>query len=102
MQSLNDDDMKALLRKWVAPNMPPAVEKTILASAPAPTRPFSRWLTTGSICIPAPIAVAIVVMCILLGVYAHRSGRPAHTSLADFQPVTEFNPRIIRSVYEPK
>ena len=102
MQPMNDDDLKVLLRKWEAPAMPPAVEKKILAGAPSPAGAFLRWLTAGSIRIPVPVALAMVLVWMLLGVYAYRSGRTAQTSLAEFQPVKEFNPRIIRSVYEPK
>jgi hypothetical protein len=102
MQSMNDDDLKILLRKWEAPSMPPAVEKKILAGAASPAGAFLRWLMTGSIRVPAPLAVALVLVFMFLGVYAYRSGRTTQTSLAEFQPVKDFNPRIIRSVHEPK
>ncbi len=102
MQPMNDDDLKILLRKWEAPAMPPAVEKKILAGAPSPSGAFLRWLMAGSIRVPAPVALVVVLVCILLSVYAYRSERTAQTSLAEFQPVKEFNPRIIRSIYEPK
>jgi hypothetical protein len=102
MQPMNDDDLKTLLRKWEAPAMPPAVERRILAGASSPPWTFLRWLVAGSIRVPAPVALAMILVCVLLGVYAYRSGHTAETSLAEFQPVKEFNPRIIRSVYEPK
>src|SRR5687767_5547718 len=102
MQSMNDDDLRNLLRKWEAPSLPPAVEKKILAGATSPAGAFVRWLMTGSIRVPAPVAVAMVLVCILLGIYAYRSSHTAQTTMAEFQPVKDFNPRIIRSVYEPK
>lgn len=102
MQPMNDDDLKALLRQWGAPAMPAGVEKKILAGSPSRTGAFVRWLAAGSIRVPAPVALAMILVCIVSVVYAFRSGRPAQTSLAEFQPVKEFNARIIRSVYEPK
>ena len=102
MQPMNNDDLKTLLCKWEAPAMPLAVEKKILEGAPSPAKAFRRWLATGSIRVPVPAALAIVLIGILLGLYAYRSGRAPQTSLAEFQPVKEFNPRIIRSLYEPK
>ena len=103
MQFINDDDLKALLRKWEAPAMPPALERKILAGGPSRTEAFLRWLTVGSIRVPTPVAVTMVLVCMFLSVYAYRSGRTEQTTnLNEFQPVEEFNPRIIRSVHEPK
>ncbi|HYP06173.1 MAG TPA: hypothetical protein VER03_08035 [Bryobacteraceae bacterium] len=104
MEPLNDDDLKNLLRKWEAPVMPHALEQKILSRPPSPSRrrAFLKWLMTGSVRVPTPVAIAVMIVCIVLAGLAYRSGRVKQTSLAEFEPVKEFNPRIIRSVYEPK
>lgn len=102
MQPMNDDDFKTLLSKWQAPSMPLSVEKKILGGTSSPAKGFLRWLMEGSIRVPAPLALVMFMVCILLGLYAYRNGRTKQTSLAEFEPVKEFNPRIIRSVYESK
>jgi hypothetical protein len=98
MEPLNDDELNEFLRQWEAPR------------APARLRPSNepghwwRWLVSGTIRTPVPVwllAVVIVVLSIYWGISAQQAVKPGRTvTLADFEPVKQLQPRIIRSEYE--
>jgi hypothetical protein len=100
MEPLNDDELKDLLREWQPP------------SAPATMKPpkeqrdaWWRWWISGTIRVPVPVGLAAMVI-VALSMYWAIAGReaaqrPPHSvTLADFQPVKQLQPRVIRSSYE--
>ncbi len=97
---LNDDELDEFLRQWDAPPAP--------ASMKPPREdglPWWRWLISGSIRVPVPaglLAILILVISVYWAVAARQPGdKPGHTvTLADFQPVKQLQPRVIRSGYE--
>lgn len=95
---MNDDELRELLRTWEAPSAPASLKARILESRSS----WWRWLFTGSIRLPVPAAVGAVLLIVFLCSQLLRPPEPlaAETTLADFQPVQEFNPRIVRSTYE--
>ncbi len=103
MQPLNDDELRDLLRVWVAPSAPPHLERHIFGSPEK--APLYRWLLTGSIRVPVP---AVLVLVLLLSTLTYvlprfRQPQPAPSrvlKLSDFRPVPELKPRIIRRTYE--
>ena len=96
----NDPKLKELLQKWEAPSTPATLFYRVF-----PTPPWWRWLWTGSIRVPVPVGLAVLV-AVALGLYwSSRTPPPQQVSapekpvsLADFRPVDQLEPRIIRSV----
>lgn len=101
MQPLNDDELRRVLREWDAPAAPSILEQRVLGAAtPSPVNRWLQWLATGSIRIPVPVGIAAVLVLVFLAVYALEQPRPVRVNLAEFQPVKELKPRIIRSSHE--
>ena len=101
MEPLNDDELDHLLRQWKAPAAPPSLEEKFF---PRGERlPWWRWLWSGTIPIPVPVglvAAAILVAAVLFGISNYPPRRPVQSvTLADFQPVKQLQPRIIRNAY---
>ena len=93
MEPLSEKELNHLLEQWKAPNAP--------LNLKMPGRQtWWRWLLTGSIRIPVPAGVAILIS-FLLWVYLRESPKPAAqpaakpVSLADFRPVKQLQPRLI-------
>jgi len=91
----NDQKLKELLQKWEAPPAPRELFFRVF-----PTPPWWRWLWTGSIRVPVPVGLAALVV---LGVVWFWNREPVSVpqgsvSLADFHPVDQLEPRIIRGV----
>ncbi|HMF75213.1 MAG TPA: hypothetical protein VK604_06085, partial [Bryobacteraceae bacterium] len=98
MQPLNDDELRGALRQWRAPGTPPGLEQKILASAKGFTaKDFWQWLATGSVRVPVPLGIGLVVLLFALAFQATRDRKPPEGRLSEFQAVKEFKPRIIRS-----
>jgi hypothetical protein len=103
MEPLNDNELRNLLRQWEAPAAPPYLEDRIFGVSAK--QPWYRWLLTGTIRLPVP---AFVLLLLGLPVFMYlmdrdRQAPPAladEVSLSDFQPVSELKPRIIRRIYE--
>jgi hypothetical protein len=94
MEPLNDDELNQLLMQWEAPRVPAELR---------PPQSRWRWLLTGTIRVPVPAGFAVVVIMVLLVYWAVSASRPPRTvTLADFEPVKQLQPRIIRSQYEGK
>jgi hypothetical protein len=92
---LNDDELKQALQKWRAPNAPASLERKVLGR-----EPWWRWLLSGSVRIPVPALIAAAV--VLIALYAGR-GRVENdppevptVSLADFQPVSTVEVKVVR------
>lgn len=89
MEPLSDNELKNLLHRWQAPDAPARLQ---------PPRARQPWWRM-TIPIPVPVFVLILVFAIFWAATAYH--RPAKTvTLADFQPVRQLQPRIIRSAYE--
>jgi hypothetical protein len=103
MEPLNDHELHELLGQWQAPPAPARLDARVLGSDSRSG--WWHWLVSGSIRIPVPVGIVVVmilVFSVYWGVTARRTvERPARTvTLADFQPVKELQPRIVRSGYE--
>ena len=92
---MNDDELKSILQTWQAPRAPEALRQRVFA----PKRFSLRWLFAGDIRIPVPLAFAALCGVIFVAYYATR---PPADSLSRFQPVQQFQPRIVRSIYETR
>ena len=94
MEPLNDDELGQLLRQWEAPRVPDSLR---------PPRQWWQWLLRGTIRVPVPVGLLVVAVMALLVYSAVSASRPPRTvTLADFEPVKQLQPRIIRSQYEGK
>jgi hypothetical protein len=101
MEPLNDNELRDLLRQWEAPAAPVHLEHRIFG---APTTPW-RWLLTGSIRVPVPAFVLLLLVFSALTYVLHRSRQITsapvqEVRLSDFQPVAELKPRVIKRAYE--
>jgi hypothetical protein len=102
MQPIDDHELNALLKQWEAPPAPASLQP------PREDRlPLWRWLLTGSIRIPVPAGLAamlILAVSVYWAIAARQvASHPVGTvTLADFEPVKQLQPRIIRSGYEAK
>jgi hypothetical protein len=126
MEPLNDKELSQILEQWKAPGAPPNLEMpeqrgpkaarsayegwwrvpltrtthSLCVPLRRTTHSLCAWFVTGSIRIPVPIGVAILI-ALLLWVYSREAARPVATpaakpiSLSDFQPVKQLQPRVI-------
>lgn len=92
---MTDDELRSMLHEWKAPPAPALLRQKVLR-----VRRFSwRWWWSGELRVPVPVAMAVALCLMLLGVYAVM--RPSRgTGLSDFDQVTRFEPRIVRTTYE--
>jgi hypothetical protein len=100
MEPLNDQELDELLKQWPTHRAPDTLAGRIRR---ARRGPWWNWLLTGSIRVPAPLAVALGVFLLLVVFVALRG--PQRDSIqpsqpAVFRPVKRLEPRIIRSSYE--
>jgi len=101
MEPLNEQELNELLQQWQAPGAPPSLARKVLLRRSS----WWRWMVTGSIRIPVPLGIA-VLLAVAVFVYFRTTDRPRtaqpakSVSLADFQPVKQREPRIIRSGLE--
>jgi hypothetical protein len=97
MEPLNEEELNQLLRQWQAPGAPPSLAGKVLPQRGS----WLRWVVTGSIRVPAPVGIALLLALAVL-LYFRTVNRPEavqparSVSLADFQPVKQLEPRIIR------
>jgi hypothetical protein len=100
MEPLDDKDLKDLLGQWEAPPAPRGLWRRIDSRRGS----WWTWLLTGSIRVPVPVGAAIVV---LAAAWIYSTPSPDLTmpapppqapsvSLADFHPVVQLEPRIIK------
>jgi hypothetical protein len=99
MEPFDDRELHRLLQEWKAPAAPPGLANRVLR----PRRAWWQWLLTGSIRIPVPAGLAAIALLAALWTYWNRSPAPASrtdpvVSLADFEPVTHVEPRIVGAV----
>src|SRR5438552_18043987 len=99
MEPLDEKELSPILRRWEAPAAPATLTGRVFAER----KPWWRWLLTGTIRIPIPVG-AVVVVLVALWLYSTTSSRRtvatepsrAVPPLAEFQPVKQFAPRIVR------
>lgn len=97
MEPLNDNELNQLLRKWEAPSAPATLKERIFPEQ----KSWWRWLLTGTVRVPVPIALAAAVLLALLIHYSSkpstppRVAQPSTVSLADFQPVRQLQPVVV-------
>ena len=90
---MTDDELKSLLQTWEAPTAPATLRARVFGRR----RNWLRWLLAGELRVPVPVALA--ALCVLLFL-AYRAMPRAASSLSDFEPVGQFQPRIVRTLYE--
>jgi hypothetical protein len=93
---MNDDELKSLLNTWSAPLTPASLRRKVL-----PVRKLSwRRLLTGELRLLLPAAAVGLCLIIVPGYWWRRP--PAEHTLSDFEHVTQFQPRIVRTTYETR
>jgi hypothetical protein len=95
MEPLDENGLKQLLRKWEAPPAPATLKERLF-----PQKSWWRWLFTGSIRVPVPVALGVVVLLALWiqlsrPAYTPSVAQPGTLSLADFQPVRQLQPVVV-------
>lgn len=100
MEPLDDQELSALLRKWEAPAAPASLSAKVLPQQASGARHWWQWIITGSVRIPVPVGLAVLLaMAALLYFGTQRrpvAVQPARSvSLSDFQPVKQLEPRVI-------
>src|SRR5438105_4906435 len=100
MEPLDDRELDRILQQWQAPLAPPSLHARVL---PQPAH-WWRWLTTGTIRVPVPLGIALLLAVAALLYFRTNLptterptiAQPAKSvSLADFQPVKQLEPRVI-------
>jgi hypothetical protein len=86
-----------MLQQWQAPHTPPSLDAKVLGAA-RQTR-WWKWILTGSIRIPVPVGILAAVAAAWLFFQSQTPPKPSvqEVNLANFQPVKELKPRIVRS-----
>jgi quercetin dioxygenase-like cupin family protein len=79
---MDDQELNQLLREWTAPDAPPHLRP------PRPRQSLLRWLVTGSIRVPTPVAIAALLLIAFLIPVKTLSLRPEPAS-----PTQEAGPR---------
>ena len=88
---MNDEELRSLLREWEAPPAPATLRKRVL-----PQR-RSSWFEGRRLALSLALASSVVFIFSSLWILRHRTpGHPA--TLSDFEQVSEFQPRIVRSI----
>ncbi|MBI4907655.1 MAG: hypothetical protein HY820_28790 [Acidobacteria bacterium] len=91
MPEMNDDELSRMLREWKAPATPKEIQQRVMAAA-EPVPVVATWRGWAAVALAAAAVVLLVVLVM-------RTPRRPST-LADFEPVKELQPRVIKSGYE--
>jgi hypothetical protein len=104
MEPQADPQLNQLLREWKVENAPRSLDERVLG----PRRPWWRFLLSGSIRVPAPVALAFAAAFLAMSAYLVRArpAAPAPVSpgvdLAGFRPVSDPHVRIVVNRYEAR
>lgn len=93
---MTDDELRSMLRTWEAPPAPKTLEARVFARHPE-SFSWIRWLLSGQIRVPVPLALALAVV---LAFVLYRAVRPPVASLSEFEQVRQLQPRIVRTIHE--
>ena len=114
MEPLDEKELSSLLREWKAPGAPSSLSRKVLVRP----QTWTQWLTRGTLRIPVPVALLAVIALFAVWLVVDRplgSARPAGpartpetpiaqpvgaSTLADFQPVPQLEPRIIEASHD--
>lgn len=96
MEPLREDELNGLLKMWKAPVAPEHLQ------APVARRPWYSAVWSMSVRVPVPVLALIVVAIVAFQVFGRRER--AHVPpealrevrLADFEPVQEAKPLVVR------
>ena len=99
MEPMHDPEMRKVLREWEVEDAPPSLDERVLGRR----RPWWRVLISGSVRVPAPVALVVAAALLVMAValFRDRAAAPAparattEVNLAEFQPVHGVNVRII-------
>lgn len=99
-RNLEDDrELDRILEQWKAPGAPSSLRAKVL-----PPSQWWQWLTRGTIRVPVPVGIALLLAVAALWyfrAYSAATSQPAvaqpakSVTLADFQPVKQLEPRVI-------
>ena len=97
MEPLDEDELNQLLRQWEAPAAPPTLRQRVFPEQ----KSLWAWLLKGEIRVPVPAVAAAIIAIALWMHYSRpatpgRVSQPGSVSLADFQPVRQLEPVVIR------
>jgi hypothetical protein len=97
---LDDDrELDRILQQWPAPGAPASLHAKVV-----PPSQWWQWLTKGTIRVPVPLGIAVLLAAAALlyfRTYSLTTSQPTaaqpveSVSLADFQPVKQLEPRVI-------
>lgn len=92
---MTDEELKSMLRTWQAPPAPESLRARVFR----PTWNSFRWLLSGEIRLPVPVALLLLALLLFI---AWRELRPPDNSLSNFEQVHKFEPRIVRTIHETR
>jgi hypothetical protein len=97
MEPLDENELNQLLSEWRAPSAPATLKDRVF---PRQRAGWWRWLFTGSVRVPVPVALAVVVLIALWIHYSKPAVRPTAAqpptvSLTDFEPVRQLQPVVL-------
>jgi hypothetical protein len=129
MDPERDDELSRLLERWSAPVVPDGLDERVLAAYRRQTGAREAWwsrLFTGSVRVPLPVAVGVLMLLIVTAALALRPPVPSptagttgpsgpvqtarradmpvvsRTSLAGFQPVDEVTATVVTAGTESR
>jgi len=101
MQPTRDPQLSELLSEWEVENAPASLDARVVGVQ----RPWWRFLLTGAVRVPVPLAVVLAIVFLVMSYRLVRTPTehrvPANTlSLVDFRPVRNPEVRVVGRHYE--
>jgi hypothetical protein len=98
MEPLDENELNQLLSEWRAPSPPATLKDRVFRGQRAGW--WWKWLLTGSVRVPVPVALAVVLLIALWIHYSKPAVRPTaaqppSVSLTDFEPVRQLQPVVL-------
>jgi hypothetical protein len=97
---MSDEEWRETFQEWRAPQPPADLEAKIWAAKSRSTFGLN-WLLTGSVRVPVPALVLalIAVVALLISLRRPEPHAARQSGLAGFQPVKQFQPRVVGRDY---